>query len=59
MNQNQSPIERAFELAQSGRFNKVSDIKRQLLDEGFSISQIEGPLLFKQLRAAIADVPRA
>lgn len=60
MDQNQSPVERAFELARSGRYANVSDIKRQLSKEGYSITQIEGPMLLKQLRTAMADTrPKA
>ncbi len=48
-----STIERAFELAQSGRYAKVSDVKARLKREGFTDNQISGqlygPTLMKRL----------
>jgi hypothetical protein len=46
-------IERAFQLATSGDCASVADIKKQLKTEGFSIAQITGGVLSKQLRALI------
>lgn len=43
-------LERAFELAKSGEYATVSEVTKQLKAEGFSISQITGPSLSKQLR---------
>lgn len=48
-----STIERAFELARSGRCNNTSDIRKTLREERFDLKQLEGPTLAKQLRAAI------
>jgi hypothetical protein len=45
-----STVERAFELARSGKYTKLEHIARQLNDEGFHSSKLEGPLLLKQLR---------
>lgn len=45
-------LERAFQLARSGEYATISDIRRQLKQEGFSDapSQISGPTMLKQLR---------
>ncbi|WP_425993719.1 hypothetical protein [Caulobacter sp. DWR1-3-2b1] len=45
-------LERAFQLARSGEYSTISDIRRQLKIEGFSDapSQISGPSMLKQLR---------
>jgi hypothetical protein len=42
-------VERAFQLARSGRFARVLDIKAQLVREGYYAYQIIGPTLRKQL----------
>jgi hypothetical protein len=46
-----SQLERAFELASSGRCASVADIKRKLREEGYMDDQIEGPSLFGQLNS--------
>jgi hypothetical protein len=46
-------LERAFELARSGRCASVADIKKQLKSEGYSITQITGRVLSKQLDTLI------
>lgn len=43
-------LERAFELARSGLYAGVPELRKQLKDEGYAMSQVEGPLLTKQLR---------
>ena len=53
MNQTMTALERAFELAKSGKCDGVSDIKKMLKSEGYSLSQIEGGTLRKQLSALI------
>jgi hypothetical protein len=54
-----TPLERAFELARSGKVATVIEIKKQLRAEGFDVAQITGTTLTKQLntliRAATAD----
>ncbi len=55
MDANKSAIERAFELARSGRFETVESIKDRLRREGYSDGQVFGPLLLKQLRALISE----
>lgn len=46
-------IERAFDLAKSGTCATIADIKAALKAEGYSLVQITGPSLSKQLRALI------
>ncbi len=46
-------LERAFILAQSGKFASVQDVKKQLRAEGFSVDQITGRALSRQLTALI------
>jgi hypothetical protein len=50
MDQTKTPLERAFELARSGKYSSASDIRRALSAEGYSHVQIEGPTLMRQLR---------
>ena len=42
-------LERAFQLARSGRVARLTDIVASLKRDGYSASQIEGPLLKRQL----------
>ena len=46
-------LERAFQLAKSGDYTSVSDIKKRLGAEGYSVAQITGRVLSKQLDALI------
>jgi len=48
-----SAIERAFELAQTGLFLEVKEIKEQLQSEGYLASSITGPTLRGQLKLLI------
>ncbi len=48
-----TPVERAFQLASSGKYASISAIKRRLSDEGYSADQIYGRSLTKQLNALI------
>jgi hypothetical protein len=50
MEPNTSVIERAFELARSGKCRTVGEIRHHLMKEGYDLHQIEGPELIKQLR---------
>ena len=49
-----SPIERAFELASSGKFHTISEIKIALRAEGYDISTVTGGVLSKQLRTLLS-----
>lgn len=54
MKQGKTAIERAFELARSGQFRKVSEVKIAVWREGYeAVNQIGGATLQKQLREAI------
>lgn len=55
MDRTKTPIERAFELARSGKYLTASEVKRAVSAEGYAVAQIEGPLLMRQLRALIRD----
>ena len=59
--QNQpTTIERAFELARSGRFLTVTSIRKQLRLEGYQEkSQLQGWTLYNQLRLLIAAQKKA
>jgi hypothetical protein len=46
-------MERAFHLARSGRFSTLDDVITSLNREGYSASQIQGPLLKRQLTGLI------
>jgi hypothetical protein len=51
-----SALERAFQLARSGRVAKVDDIKKQLKKEGYDASAMDGgPTLGMQLRKLIRE----
>jgi hypothetical protein len=54
MDHNKSVLERAFDLAKSGDYETTETIKRQLAKEGYSVGQIFGPSLHKQLRTLIS-----
>jgi hypothetical protein len=49
MDQKLTALERAFQLAKSGRVAEVSEIATSLKREGYQADQIEGPLLKRQL----------
>lgn len=52
-------LERAFALARSGTCASVSDIRKQLKEEGLSDRDLEGPSLLRQLRALCAEAAAA
>ncbi len=54
MDQNKTALERAFELARSGRYPTVDTIRRAISAEGYFQNQIEGRELSRQLREIIA-----
>ena len=49
-----TPLERAFELANSGTCTSVDDVRKQLRAEGYADAQVTGPALLKQLRELCA-----
>jgi hypothetical protein len=48
-----SVIERAFQLARTGQYGSVEDLKRKLRAEGYTVAAITGPTLLRQLRELI------
>lgn len=53
-------VERAFQLAKTGKYASVGSIKLQLRDEGYSPHQIEGRVLQRQLAEIIrANSPKS
>ena len=57
MDQNTSELERAFELAKSGRFPSVQMIRLQMKTEGYSTDHVTGKTLTKQLQEIIRSNP--
>lgn len=55
MDTNKTTLERAFELARSGKCLNINDIALHLHSEGYSVSQLEGPVLKKQLLSLIEE----
>jgi hypothetical protein len=43
-------LERAFDLARTGNYAGVSELRQQLKTEGYSVEQLSGPALLRQLR---------
>jgi hypothetical protein len=43
-------LERAFELARSGDCASIGEVREKLAAEGYSLHQLTGPTLLKQLR---------
>lgn len=54
MDKNKTALERAFELARSGRYPTVEHIRRAVSAEGYFQNQLEGRELSRQLRGIIA-----
>lgn len=53
MNDRPTPLERAFELAASGTYRSVDEIRAHLKREGFDVAQLTGRTLANQLRHQI------
>jgi len=49
MDRSRTTLERAFQLAESGWFANVPDIRDRLKSEGYDRKQLDGPALRKQL----------
>lgn len=54
-----TPLERAFELARSGRYSNITDIKAQLEKEHIATDQLSGGMLLRQIRVIIAAASAA
>jgi len=52
---NLTSLERAFELAKSGRCRTTEEIQRALKEEGHDPKRVIGPYLMRQLRALMSD----
>jgi hypothetical protein len=50
MEPNVTALERAFQLAKTGRYLDIAHIKQQLNQEGYSHNQIAGRTLIRQLQ---------
>lgn len=50
-----STLERAFEIAGSGRVATIEQLSHVLASEGYAVSMLMGPLLLKQLRKRIDE----
>ena len=55
MDVRKTPLQRAFELARSGKCASVHEIIARLKAEKYEVSQIEGPALKKQLLQLIEN----
>lgn len=55
MNTTKTALERAFELAKSGKYLTLGDIKKVLVNERYSTDTVTGGSLSKQLRSLIAN----
>ena len=53
MDHSVTALERAFQIAKSGDCKSISDLRKQLRKEGYSLDKITGRTLFKQLEALI------
>lgn len=54
MDKRKTALERAFELAASGTYASLSDVKARLKFEGYGSTSFVGPALNKQLRELVA-----
>jgi hypothetical protein len=53
-----TPLERAFQLARSGRCRSTEEVIRTLKAEGHDTKLVVGPYLMRQLRALMNDIVR-
>ena len=51
MDKNRTTLERAFEIASSGKCNDLAALRKHLKSEGYDPDQVAGPSLQKQLRS--------
>jgi len=50
MDHTKSTLERTFELAKSGGYSTMSELRAAIKAEGYPVAQVEGPALGRQLR---------
>ena len=53
MDARKTPLERAFDMARTGAYRSVEDLKRRLSNEGYDCRQIDGRQLKMQLSALL------
>jgi hypothetical protein len=58
MEPNKTVIERSFELARTGLFFDVAEIRARLRDEGYLTHAITGPLLCQELKSMMETARR-
>jgi hypothetical protein len=59
MDEKPTAIERAFQLARSGRYASVANLKRTLAAEGYVMGLFSGPTMRKQLEGLIRSAQGA
>jgi hypothetical protein len=57
MDSRPTTLEKAFQLARSGKCLSLGDLMKKLRVEGYDTFQIQGPILKKQLCALIEKKP--
>ena len=50
MDNSKTALQRAFELARSGKYAVVGELRTMLKQEGYAANQLDGPALGRQLR---------
>ena len=55
MDNSKTALERAFELARSGKYSTVQELRAALKNEGYAQGQVEGPALGRQLRGIMRN----
>lgn len=58
MDQNRTAVERAFDLAHSGKCRSLTEVRIKLHAEGYDVGQIYGPQLIAQLNAIFQERPK-
>ena len=53
MDINHTALERAFQIARSGKVTSMQELRALLSKEGYTASQVDGPALGRQLREII------
>lgn len=51
----QTTLERAFDLAKSGRCRSMDEVRARLKAEGYDVQALQGKVLLSQLRALIKE----
>ena len=59
MDKHQTALERAFELARSGKYRSMDDLRHRLSREGYDRRQLDGRALSRQLRGLMASASAA